>query len=250
MLLQNQRAEVDVETDRQHAAKDKRIKSEQHELMVIYGILCIYLVVFLDCYIDYKLPSMLIRHAFSLGDLVLAKTEGHPYWPARIQACIKNGCYLVRFFGEKTEASVMPEMVMQFTLMNMDRLRKEKELANGKNFKDAIRLTQRVLEERMRGNLEFEEEALMGKMQMKKVDKTPGPSVKEASLNRSIYSSSLDHSTSKIPASREVKTLLDRLVKHCADFTLTASTISPAFTQHDEKRLLILLDPISGISLQ
>lgn len=55
---------------------------------------------------------MLIRHTFSLGDLVMAKAEAHPYWPARVQSCIKNGCYLVRFFGEKSETSVMPNMVM------------------------------------------------------------------------------------------------------------------------------------------
>jgi hypothetical protein len=116
--------------------------------------------------------------------------------------------------------------------MNVDRLRKEKEVGNGKNYKEAIRLAQRVVEERMKGNFEFEEEALMGgKLQIRKtVNKFPASSYKESSLNRSSLSSSFDHSTSKIPPSREVKTLLDRLVKHCAEFTQTACDITPAFT--------------------
>jgi hypothetical protein len=81
-----------------------------------------------------------------------------------------------------------------------------------------------------------------GKPQIrKKAIKVSPISFKESSLNRSSLSLSIENSSSKIPPSREIKTLLDRLLKHCADFSSPSST--PAFTQQDERKLLMLLDP-------
>jgi hypothetical protein len=135
---------------------------------------------------------MQVKHEFPRGSLCLAKVQGHPHWPAKVLDCLRNGSYRVVFFGEKSEATVLPQMVIEFSPPNLAKLKKQKEAARNKTLREALRIAERVLEEREKGNDEFEDEALM----CKKVNKSrlkrqlsPSNRSKDALLSRSLSSS-------------------------------------------------------------
>jgi hypothetical protein len=130
---------------------------------------------------------MQVRHEFSRGDLVLAKAEGHPHWPAKVQSCLKNGSYRVTFFGEKSEATVLPQMVLDFAPAHAERLRRGKDGKN-KALREALKLAERVAEERLSGNYEFEDEVLMGKrtLSRRRRQDTSRSLAKESTLNRTL----------------------------------------------------------------
>jgi hypothetical protein len=50
---------------------------------------------------------------------VLVKLENFPHWPAKVVSCLKNGSYRVFFLGEKNEATVFPQAVVECSQQNL-----------------------------------------------------------------------------------------------------------------------------------
>jgi len=63
----------------------------------------------------YILPMIKEKPVYKIKDIILARSEAAPYWPAKIiQICAMRG-YRVVFFGEKVAAFVKEKDVLPYT---------------------------------------------------------------------------------------------------------------------------------------
>lgn len=86
--------------------------------------------------------------SFKVGDMVLAKCQNYPYWPAKI---IKSNqhCYQVLFYGEKTHADIDFDSIISFTEEDCKKVLSHGNNRNNKELRNSIAIANKKYKRKM-----------------------------------------------------------------------------------------------------